>query len=149
MIRKALMIMFTSLLLVGMPPVQAATQDSAKSVTLYRSPQCGCCVGYAGYLRQNGFAVTVKSTEDLAQMNLLAGIPENYQGCHLSLVDGYTVSGHVPVNTLNKLLSEKPDIKGITLPGMPMGSPGMSGTKSVPFTMYEIGGENPQIYATE
>ena len=145
MIRKALMIMFTSLLLVGMPPVQAATQDSAKSVTLYRSPQCGCCVGYAGYLRQNGFAVTVKSTEDLAQMNLLAGIPENYQGCHLSLVDGYTVSGHVPVNTLNKLLSEK----GITLPGMPMGSPGMSGTKSAPFTMYEIGGENPQIYATE
>src|SRR3546814_2652481 len=74
-------------------------------------------------------------------MSRAAGIPDDYQGCHLSQIDGYVVSGHVPVETVNRLLSERPDIAGITLPGMPMGSPGMSGVKTEPFTIYEIRSE--------
>jgi hypothetical protein len=109
-----------------------------KDVTLYKNPQCGCCEGYASYLRENGFKVTVKSTHDLVEMSREAGIPDEFHGCHLSFVDGYVVSGHVPVDTVNKLLTERPDIKGVTLPGMPMGSPGMSGTKEAPFEMLEI-----------
>src|SRR3546814_6039223 len=108
-----------------------------------------CCDGYADYLRQNGFTVTVKATHDLAHMSRAAGIPDDYQGCHLSQIDGYVVSGHVPVETVNLLLSERPDIAGITLPGMPMGSPGMSGVKTEPFTIYEIGGKAPETYAVE
>ena len=149
MIRKSFIVVLAMLSFAGISPLQASTHGSTKSVTLYKDPQCGCCVGYAGYLRQNGFSVEVKPTHDLANMSRLAGIPDNYQGCHLSLVDGYAVSGHVPVDALNKLLSERPDIKGITLPGMPMGSPGMSGTKTAPFTIYEIGGEQPAVYAVE
>ena len=118
-------------------------------VTLHKNPGCQCCDGYADYLRQNSFIVTVKPTHDLAQMSRAAGIPDEFQGCHLSQIDGYVVSGHVPVETVNRLLSERPDIAGVTLPGMPMGSPGMSGTKTEPFTIYEIGGKASDIYAVE
>jgi hypothetical protein len=129
----------------------ATPEASAQSreVTLHKNPGCQCCDGYADYLRQNGFTVTVKPTHDLSQMSHAAGIPEDFQGCHLSQIDGYVVSGHVPVETVNRLLSERPDIAGVTLPGMPMGSPGMSGSKTEPFTIYEIGGKAPEIYAVE
>jgi len=121
----------------------------SREVTLHKNPGCQCCDGYADYLRENGFSVTVKPTHDLAQMSRAAGIPDEFQGCHLSQIEGYVVSGHVPVDTVNQLLSERPDIAGVTLPGMPMGSPGMSGTKTEPFTIYEIDGEAPEIYAVE
>jgi len=122
-----------------------------KDVPLYKNPQCGCCEGYADYLRENGFDVTVKATHDLAEMSREAGISDEFQGCHLSFVDGYVVSGHVPVGTVEKLLTERPDIKGVTLPGMPMGSPGMSGTKEAPFEMLEItkSGTVGGVYARE
>lgn len=127
----------------------ALAEDPARDVTLYKSPQCGCCEGYANYLRDNGFNVTVKPTHELAQLSRLAGIPEDFEGCHLSMIDGYVVSGHVPVASVERLLSEKPKIVGITLPGMPQGSPGMSGRKTEPFTTYEIGAQPPRIYSVE
>lgn len=125
------------------------SRAAAEEVTLYKNPQCACCEGYADYLRENGFTVTVTPTHDLVAMSREAGIPDNLQGCHLSFIDGYAVSGHVPVTTVNRLLSERPDIEGITLPGMPMGSPGMSGTKTAPFTIYTVGEEQPSVYAVE
>lgn len=121
----------------------------AKDVVLYKNPQCGCCENYAQYLRENGFTVTVKPTHDLVEMSKSAGIPEEFQGCHLAQIDGYVVSGHVPIKTVMKLLTEKPDIKGVTLPGMPMGSPGMSGPKEGPFEIYQIGNGQPTLFATE
>lgn len=124
-------------------------QAAGENVTLYKTPQCGCCETYADYLRENGFTVTVKPTEHLVAMSREAGIPDDFQGCHLAFVDGYMVSGHVPVTIVNRMLSERPDIEGITLPGMPMGSPGMSGVKSEPFTVYGIGEGGPQLYAVE
>ncbi|SLN64599.1 DUF411 domain-containing protein [Oceanibacterium hippocampi] len=132
----------TAYLTIGRPAL-------AEDVTLYKTPQCGCCEDYADYLRENGFTVTVKPTENLTAMSRAAGIPDAFQGCHLALVDGYAVSGHVPVETVNRLLEERPDIKGVTLPGMPMGSPGMSGTKTEPFTIYAIGDGRPQLYSVE
>lgn len=126
-----------------------AADASAKEVTLYKNPQCGCCEGYAKYLRKNGFSVTVKPTHELVAMSRDADLREDFQGCHLSQVDGYFVSGHVPVATVNKLLTERPGIKGITLPGMPQGSPGMNGAKTKPFTIYSIVGGKPQVYAVD
>ena len=93
---------------------------NATEVTLYKNPQCGCCEGYADYLRDNG-----------------------------SYVEDYVVSGHVPITTLKRLLAERPEIKGITLPGMPQGSPGMSGAKSGPFITYEVGPGRPKVYSRE
>jgi len=122
---------------------------AAEEVALYKNPQCSCCESYATYLRANGFVVTVKPTHDLLAMSHEAGIPKDFEGCHLAFIDDYVVSGHVPVGSINKLLTERPDIKGITLPGMPMGSPGMSGAKTEPFTIYTVGDEPPEVYTID
>jgi hypothetical protein len=121
----------------------------AEEVTLYKNPLCSCCDSYADYLRQNGFTVSVEPTHDLVAMSREAGIPENFEGCHLAFIHGYAVSGHVPVSTVNRLLDERPAIKGITLPGMPLGSPGMGGTKTEPLTIYTVGEGRPEVYAVE
>lgn len=121
----------------------------AEEVMLYKNPQCGCCTEHADILRENGYDVTVKPTHDLVAMSKEAGIPEAMQGCHLALVDGYAVSGHVPVGIIDRLLTERPDVRAITLPGMPLGSPGMGGTKQEPFTVYAVGDGEPQVYAVE
>ena len=76
------------------------------------------------------------------------GVPEKLAGCHTMLIGGYVVEGHVPVGAINKLLAERPVIRGISLPGMPEGSPGMTGTKTEPFTIYEISDET-KVYAVE
>jgi hypothetical protein len=119
--------------------------------TLYKNPQCSCCEGYAAYLRDNGFQVDVKPTNDLAEISRKAGVPEDMEGCHTMFIDGYVIDGHVPVNIVRKLLTEKPGIAGITLPGMPMGSPGMAGAKTEKFVVYTVtkDGKAPSVYATE
>ena len=134
-----------ALTLLPLPAVAAAMR-----ATLYKNPQCSCCEGYAAYLRKNGFEVTVKATNDLAEISRKAGIPDDLQGCHTMFLDGYVVDGHVPVEVIRKLLSERPAIAGITLPGMPEGSPGMVGSKSGPFTIYAVtkDGAPPNVYAT-
>jgi len=141
-------LMMTALLLTG---GVAAKAEEALKATLYKNPQCGCCEGYADYLRQNGFEVEVKPTNDLTQISREAGVPENFQGCHTSFINGYVVDGHVPVDTVRKLLSERPEIAGVTLPGMPLGSPGMGGEKTGPFEIYAVtkDGKAPTLYATE
>lgn len=119
------------------------------SVMLYKNPECGCCDGYADYLRHNGFAVTAKATPDLSEISRKAGIPPDLQGCHTSFIGDYVVDGHVPLPAIKKLLAEHPSIKGITLPGMPEGSPGMVGQKSGPFTIYAIGQDGkPTVFMT-
>jgi hypothetical protein len=126
-------------------PARAADND--RKVTLYKDPQCGCCEQYANYLRSHGFVLNVVPTHDLPLLNERYGIPTDLQPCHISLVGGYVVGGHVPVEVINRLLSEKPAIAGITLPGMPLGSPGMSGEKTAPFTIYVIAKGPPRVYA--
>lgn len=118
---------------------------------LYKSPQCGCCEKYAEYLRRNGFDVTVKPTHDLASISHKAGVPADLAGCHTMFVAGFVVDGHVPVDVVRRLLSERPPIAGISLPGMPAGSPGMSGTKTGPFVIYALlkDGGDPAIYSKE
>jgi hypothetical protein len=119
--------------------------------TLYKNPQCGCCENYADYLRASGIRVDVKPTNDLTVISEEAGVPTEFQGCHTMFIDGYVVDGHVPASIVGKLLSERPAIAGITLPGMPIGSPGMDGSKTEPFTVYAIpkDGGTPTVYATE
>jgi hypothetical protein len=126
----------------------ARAGDDVRHATLYKDPQCGCCEGYAGYLRSNGFEVSIVDTHDLPLLDEKYGIPTDLEPCHLALIDGYVVGGHVPVQVINRLLSEKPAITGITLPGMPEGSPGMSGKKTAPFKIYEIAKGSRRLYAT-
>jgi hypothetical protein len=126
-----------------------AKAEQPYAATLYKNPQCGCCEGHADYLRENGFEVTVEPTHDLPLLKRQYGVPGALEGCHTTLIDGYVVEGHVPVASILRLLTERPDIKGISLPGMPAGSPGMSGAKAAPFTIYAIGDEPAKVFAVE
>ena len=129
-------------------PSSAWAAPDRGDVTLYKNPQCGCCEGYADHLRDNGFKVKAISTNDLTEMGQKYGIPDDMQPCHISLIGGYVVGGHIPIEVVNRLLAEKPQIMGITLPGMPEGTPGMPGTKPGPLTIYEIGSGLPKVYTT-
>jgi len=132
----------------GVSSLNAEPTPTRGDVTLYKNPECGCCEGYADYLRQQGFRVTVVPTHDLTVMGEKYGIPDSLQPCHISLIGGYVVGGHIPIEIVNRLLSEKPQIIGITLPGMPVGTPGMPGEKTGPLEIYEIGTGPLKVYAT-
>jgi hypothetical protein len=121
------------------------------SAVLYKNPQCSCCENYAAYLEQNGFKVEVKQTNDLTRISADAGVPEELEGCHTMFVDGYVVDGLVPIDIVKKLLADRPQIAGITLAGMPLGAPGMGGSKAGPFTVYAFtkDGKSPTVYAVE
>ncbi len=119
--------------------------------TLYKNPRCSCCDAYAKYLRANGFDVKVVEHPNMTLIKQQHSVGEKLEGCHTTLINGYVVEGHVPVGAINRLLNEKPAIKGIALPGMPAGSPGMSGAKEGPFEILSITGKDaaPAVFATE
>jgi len=129
--------------------VLAAPAVAGEAVTIYRAPGCGCCDLYADYLKENGFAVTVIDDPEFDRRSVEAGVPANGLGCHLAMIEGYAVSGLVPVNVIERLLKERPSITGITLPGMPVGAPGMPGPKSGPLKVFTFGENGTSLYAEE
>lgn len=129
-----------------------AQAGELKQAIMYKPLRCGCCDDYAKYLEKNGFEVEVKSLRSLSRVKSMAGVPKGLDGCHTLMVDGYVIDGLVPINTVNKLLSERPDIKGITLPGMPWGAPGMdSRPKESALITYafKAGSSRTQVYARD
>jgi hypothetical protein len=130
-----------------------AAAEEAKTATMYKPLQCGCCDEYAKYLEDHGFRVKVESLPErrLDLIKRQAAVPRDFEGCHTLMVDGYVVEGLVPISPLNKLLAEKPRIKGISLPGMPVGAPGMPGRKTAPLIIYELphGSAEPKEFARE
>lgn len=141
------MVLAAMLAATAMAPRAFAGEKPA--AVLYKNPLCGCCEAYADYLRANGYTVTVKLTHDLSLVKKRHGVPEGFEGCHTTLIGGYVVEGHVPVDILSRLLAERPDLTGISLPGMPMGSPGMGGEKAEPFTIFGFGDAPTEVYAVE
>lgn len=109
--------------------------------TVYRSISCGCCGGYAGGLKGKGANVKTINLEDTSSIKSKYGIPTTMESCHTTVIGDYFVEGHVPYEAVSKLLTEKPDIKGIALPGMPSGSPGMPGAKRGDWDIYAIGND--------
>ena len=143
-----------TILKLGLSSIAAASTsswaaESASQITLYKDAQCGCCEAYTGYLRDNGFTVNVVETVHLPMMYARYGVPSAFQSCHLAMVDRYLAVGHIPVDVIKRMLAEKPGITGITLPGMPAGSPGMDGNKTEPFKIYALGDGSPKLYAID
>lgn len=99
----------------------------AGDITVYQSKTCGCCHKWIDHLKAAGFKVSSKMMDDVTPVKTKLGIPNHLTSCHTAVVDGYLIEGHVPAKAIKKLLSEKPAIKGLSVPGMPMGSPGMEG----------------------
>jgi hypothetical protein len=105
-------------------------EDQAKTVEpivieVYRSPSCGCCSKWLVHLKENQFDVIDHVTDDVQAIKDKYGVPENMASCHTALVNGYVVEGHVPASDIKKLLKLKPAVIGISVPGMPSGTPGM------------------------
>lgn len=106
--------------------------------TLYKNPDCHCCELYGQYLEKNGYNVEVIAAGDLAAIKQQLGVPAKLGACHTTVIGDYVVEGHVPAESVNRLLEEQPKIKGIAVPGMPAGSPGMGGKKTAPITVYSF-----------
>lgn len=122
---------------------------AGETATIYRDPGCGCCDAYADYLKANGFEVSVVDAPDFVNRSVAAGVPEQGVGCHLAMIGGYAVSGLVPAEVITRLLTERPDIKGITLPGMPANAPGMAAAKTGTLKVYAFGAKGVSVYSDE
>lgn len=112
---------------------EEARAPRSEEVVVYKSPWCGCCEGWVDHMRASGFEVTVREQEDLSAIKRMSGIPEELQSCHTAFVDGYAIEGHVPAGVIEKLLAERPRVRGLAVPGMPIGSPGMEGGDPEPY----------------
>jgi hypothetical protein len=96
-------------------------------ITVHKDPTCGCCSGWVQHLENAGFATKVLDTRDLDAVKRRLGVPDDLAACHTAEVAGYIIEGHVPAAALTRFLAEKPEAKGLAVPGMPIGSPGMEG----------------------
>ena len=107
--------------------ISAATQENIDipKVVSYRSASCGCCKKWINHLRDNGLEVVDNIVEDVSVIKNQYQIPNNLRSCHSAQIANFTIEGHVPIESINKLFREKPNINGIAVPGMPLGSPGM------------------------
>lgn len=100
-------------------------QDASIAMTVYMSPQCGCCGGWVDHVKEHGFDPEMRHQTDMGEVKRTFRIPWQLSSCHTALVNGYVVEGHVPGDDIRRLLAEAPDAHGLTVPGMPIGSPGM------------------------
>lgn len=118
-------------------------KDFSGEIKIYKSQSCGCCGIYGSYFQNKGSSNTkVVNLQDLDQLKEEYRVPSAMQSCHTTVIGDYFVEGHVPLEAVEKLLKEKPNIKGIAMPGMPEGSPGMPGPKREEFIIYSINYDN-------
>ena len=117
----------------------ANAQQSTTDILVYKSPTCGCCTKWVHYLEDNGFQVETRDSTVMDQIKANFGLTDDrLKSCHTALVDGYIIEGHVPVSDIRKLIAEKPSIKGLTAPGMPMNSPGMASIEPKGYDVYSF-----------
>lgn len=133
-------------LLFGSPPAQAEGILAGTTMTVHKSPACGCCGAYIGILREHGVEVTVVDTSNPSSIKAARGVPPSASSCHTTEVEGYVVEGHVPSEALERLVSERPEVDGIALPGMPAGSPGMNGVRASPFEVIAFDGQGTELF---
>ena len=107
--------------------------DAALTAVVYKDANCGCCAKWVDHIRAAGFKAVSNDVTDLNAVKTRYGVPRSLHSCHTAEVGGYIVEGHVPADLIRKMLSEKPDIAGIAVPGMPVGSPGMEWTYTEPY----------------
>lgn len=102
-----------------------ADKTPAATIQVYKTPTCGCCSKWIEHLRAAGFKVEATDMPDLTAFKAANGVPDELSSCHTATVAGYVIEGHVPASDISRLLQERPKVAGLTVPGMPMGSPGM------------------------
>ncbi len=127
---------------VAFSAVSWPTLAQSQAILVYRDPSCGCCGGWTDHLKQAGYVVTVEERADLDPIKRQLGVPAELWACHTAAIAGYAVEGHVPAHALARLLGERPSLKGIAVPGMPIGSPGMEGGREEVYEVIGFDGSN-------
>jgi len=122
---------------IGIVAREASAQESLPKVMVTKDPSCGCCSGWVDHIRAAGFPVEVRETPEINRVKVRLGVPQDLASCHTAEVGGYVIEGHVPADAIKRLLVEKPQAKGLAVPGMPVGSPGME-VKGVEDDTYEV-----------
>lgn len=115
---------------------------NAEEIMVYKSPTCSCCKKWVTHLENQGFEVKTKNINNLQPIKNKHGVQQKFQSCHTAKIGKYFIEGHVPAKDIKKLLKEQPDIKGLAVPGMPMGSPGMEGHRKDHYNVLAIDQNN-------
>lgn len=130
----------------------AASENDDRTMTVFKTPWCGCCESWVDAMKEAGYKVEVNDLEDLSQIKKQAGVTTDLEACHTAVLGGerkYVLEGHVPLAAIEKLHSERPEIKGISTPGMPMGSLGMGDDENAQYTVYAFtdrSSEQPTVF---
>ncbi len=126
------------------------TDAESTDIVVYKTASCGCCRNWVAHLRDNGLEVRVVNVSNTQPTRERLGVPRRLGACHTAEAGKYWVEGHVPVDLVKRLMSEKPDhIQGIAVPGMPMGSPGMEGPNPVTYEVLAYGTDGKTtVFAT-
>ena len=111
--------------LAAIPAAACSRPAKLAEINVYKSPSCGCCGAWVSNLEASGLKLIAHDMDDVTPIATKAGVPAKLRSCHTAIVDGYFVEGHVPPTDIRKLLRERPKARGIAVPGMPIGSPGM------------------------
>ncbi len=130
------------LVALGLPAGAGAAQ--AEKMSVYKTPWCGCCESWAKAMEAAGFEVQSIDLEDLSQIKAMASVTEQLEGCHTAVIGGYVLEGHVPLQAVEKLLLEKPSVRGIAVPGMPSGALGMGYDENAKYTVYAFFADTAQ-----
>lgn len=141
---------FTASVLSSALLLAAATAHAAlpNEATLYKNPQCGCCDEYARHLEALSIDVTIIDDVELGEIKQQAGVPYGMGACHTIEIGNYWIEGHVPLEAVEALFEQQPEVDGIGLAGMPIGTPGMPGPQSEPYHVYTFRDHNAQPFMT-
>ena len=107
-------------------------------VTVYKSPTCGCCKAWVRHMQENGFAVEAHDVNDVTPYKKRYGVRSELASCHTAVIGGYVFEGHVPAEDIKRFLNERPASRGLAVPGMPQGSPGMEGPRAEPYNVLSL-----------
>lgn len=108
------------------------------TMTVYKDPSCGCCHGWSKAMAAAGFSIVARDTDDLAALKAQLGVPVEVQGCHTAVIEKYYLEGHVPLDAVQRLLHERPPVRGLAVPGMPPGSLGMGDDPQASYAVYAV-----------
>ena len=146
-LRQRLMWMIAILLLCFGSPVAAMASTAGEEVVVFRSAYCECCEAWESHIAEAGFVVQDHVADDMDGIKEAMGVPADSASCHTARVSGYVVEGHVPAASIQRMLKERPEIKGLAAPGMPMGSPGMEvdGMVADPFSVFSIANNGTMV----
>lgn len=134
-------------LLAALLALPALAMAATPVINVYKSVTCGCCEGWVKHLRENGFRVEAHDVANPSDMREKMGMPDKLGSCHTAVVDGYAIEGHVPAADIKRLLAAKPKAKGLAVPAMPLGSPGMEGPRKDAYDVYLVLPDgSPRVY---